>query len=288
MSVDINDLVLGDIQLSSLPEVFYQLKEALETPDVSFDEIGEIIKHDPPLTARMLKIVNSSFYGFPQEIETLPHALSIIGIDQLSDLVFATTVLGRFTGVPPEVINVKAFWKHSICCGLGARVIGSMLDGYNDDIVLGRLFIAGLLHDIGRLVVCKRLPKEAKQAYELCNEKGIMLVEAEQGTFGLDHAQVGMELLKAWNLPPKLSNIVRHHHDPNQYGSDDKEAAILYGADVIAYSLGLAGSGECHPPKINDVDWGNLGLNPAKDMPKVLNQIKNQFNETAKTFLHGV
>ncbi|MBL4665135.1 MAG: HDOD domain-containing protein, partial [Nitrospinaceae bacterium] len=112
----IQELFQDEIKVPSLPEVFYQFKQAVDDPESSFEEIGEIIGHDPGLTVRLLKIVNSAFYGFPQQVETISHAIGIIGRQQLNDLVISTVVMDQFQNVPQSSFNLNSFWKHSIAC----------------------------------------------------------------------------------------------------------------------------------------------------------------------------
>ena len=121
--MDIRKLVEQSPQISSLPTIFYQINEAVEGPECSFVEIGEIISGDPSLSARLLRIVNSSFFGFPSKIETITHAVTIVGTAQLHDLALATTVVNQFKGVPKDLINMEKFWLHSVATGLAARII---------------------------------------------------------------------------------------------------------------------------------------------------------------------
>jgi len=111
------------IKVPSLPAIFNEINEAVEDPESSFTEIAEIIGGDMALSARLLKIVNSSFFGFPSKVETITHAITIVGTAQLRDLVLATTIISQFKGMPKDVVNMESFWKHSVGCGLAARII---------------------------------------------------------------------------------------------------------------------------------------------------------------------
>jgi HD-like signal output (HDOD) protein len=150
----IQELFQEETLIPSLPEIFYQLKQAIDDPESSFDEIGKIVGNDPGLTARLLKIVNSAFFGFPQQVETISQAIGIIGREQLSDLVISTVVMNQFNNIPQSSLNMESFWKHSIACGLSAQNLALAIGEAN----LERYFVAGLLHDIGRLVIGIELP----------------------------------------------------------------------------------------------------------------------------------
>mgnify|MGYP002634655703 FL=1 len=138
--MNIQELFQEDTQIPSLPEIFYQFKQAIDDPASSFDEIGEIVGNDPGLTARLLKIVNSAFFGFPQQIETISHAIGIIGREQLNDLVLSTVVMDQFKGVPQSSLNMESFWKHGIACGLSACNLALLKGETNSE----RFFVAGL------------------------------------------------------------------------------------------------------------------------------------------------
>ena len=114
--MDIQDLLDNDLSIVSIPRVYYQFQEAMCNKNTSFAEIGEIIIHDSGLTARLLRIVNSAFYGFPGKVEKIYHAIGWIGTDQLSGLILSTVVLDKFKSIPDSVINMESFWQHSIAC----------------------------------------------------------------------------------------------------------------------------------------------------------------------------
>jgi HD-like signal output (HDOD) protein len=145
------DLIGKDNELVfSLPTIYFELQAALNDPNKTFQDLGDIISFDPALSARLLKIVNSPFYGFPSKIDTISHATSIIGRDQLTDLALATLVIYQFRGIPNNLFNMEKFWRHSMACGVVARSIAEFRGEKNVE----RFYLAGILHDIGRLVGC--------------------------------------------------------------------------------------------------------------------------------------
>ena len=120
--IDIQDLINENEPLASLPNTFYKLREVVDDPGCDFDDIAEIISVDPSLTPRLLKIVNSAFYGFRGEIESVFHAMGVVGTEQLMQLVLATTVVEQFKGIPKDLVDMEYFWKHSVSCGLAAEL----------------------------------------------------------------------------------------------------------------------------------------------------------------------
>ena len=162
MNTNLQNLVDKSPQISSLPTIFFQINAAVEDPESSFVETGEIISSDPSLSARLLRIINSSFFGFPNEIETITHAVTIVGMAQLRDLALATTVVNQFKGIPKNLINMENFWLHSVATGLTAKVIAIYRRETNAD----RFYLMGMLHDLGRLLLLLNIPDSMKAVVE--------------------------------------------------------------------------------------------------------------------------
>ncbi|MFQ5450549.1 MAG: HDOD domain-containing protein [Nitrospinaceae bacterium] len=280
MVLEAERLVEGAVPLASLPMLYYQVSEAVEDPETSFMEIGDIISQDSALTARLLRIVNSSFFGFSSKVETITHAVTIVGMLQLRDLVLATTIIGYFRGLPKNVVNMESFWRHSIASGLAARVIAIYRKEPNPE----RFYVCGLLHDLGRLLLFMAIPEDMKRTLEKYLGGGQLLFEAERDVLGLDHAEVGGALLKKWKLPSHLADAVRLHHQPSEAPEESVEPAITHLADIIAHSLQLGSSGERYVPPLDSQAWEKIGL-PSHLLPAILNQVDQQSANTVQMFL---
>jgi len=177
----------------SLPTIYVELQKALSDPDKTFQDLGDIIGFDTALSARLLKIVNSPFYGFPSDIETISHAISIIGMDQLTDLAIATMVIYQFRGIPNNLFNMEKFWRHSMLCGVVARSISEFQGEKNTE----RFYLAGILHDIGRLAIFKKEPALARDAFYRSREQRENVYLSEQKLIAFDHADFGRELVES-------------------------------------------------------------------------------------------
>jgi putative nucleotidyltransferase with HDIG domain len=282
--MNISELIQADDQLATLPDIFYKLNAAIEDPDCTFDDIGEIISIDPGLTARLLRIVNSAFYGFSTQVETVTHALTIIGTDQLAQLVLATSVMGQFKGISSALIDMDSFWRHSIASGLAARSIAALSGEYNVE----RFFVSGLLHDIGRLILCIKVPEETGKTMKQAEASGKLLCVEEQKVFGFDHAELGGELLKAWNLPDRLVESVCFHHSPAKSKNHPQETAVINLADAIVYSMKLGSSGEVVFPALEPKSWEIVGLPESLYLPMVKEKVELQFEDVASVFLQSV
>jgi HD-like signal output (HDOD) protein len=277
--LDIRKLIDQSPQISSLPTIFYQINAAVEDPECSFVEIGEIINGDPSLAARLLRIVNSSFFGFPSKIETISHAVTIVGMAQLHDLALATTVVNQFKGVSKNLIDMEKFWLHSVTTGLAARIIAVYRREPNAD----RYYLMGMLHDLGRLVLLLNIP-EQMQKVVTCYEEGGLLHEAENKVLGADHAGVVGTLLEMWELPVMLQEAVAYHHTPSQAVNFPAAASIVHVADIIAHAMELGTCGERYVPQLNPKAWEMLDL-PTNLILSIVEQVDREVSEAVEMFL---
>jgi HD-like signal output (HDOD) protein len=279
IKLDPKKLIAQSPQIASLPTIFFRINEAVEDPECSFVEIGEIISSDPSLSARLLRIVNSSFFGFPSKIETITHAVTIVGMAQLNDLALATTVVNQFKGMPKNLINMQKFWFHSVATGLAARIIAVYRREPNAD----RFYLMGMLHDLGRLVLLLNIPEEMQKVMSRYEEEGL-LHEAENQVMGADHAVVAGLLLEAWKLPEMLQEAITFHHTPSQSPLYPISAAIVHVADIIAHGMELGTCGEHYVPPLNPKAWEILDL-PTSLITSIVEQVDRQTAEAVEMFL---
>jgi HD-like signal output (HDOD) protein len=270
--------IAQNINLPSLPMIYGQINEITKKPSSSAKDIGRIISNDTSLSARLLRLVNSTFYGFPSTIDTLSRAVTIVGVKQLSTLALGISIVKVFDDIPSELIDMRSFWEHSIACGIAARIIATFKKVANSE----RLFVAGLLHDIGRLLLYSHKPRLAQKALLAAQDGSHLVYEAEQEILGFDHTHLGGMLLNQWNLPLSLENDIRFHHAPTE-AKDPKEAAIVHLADIIVTALELGSSGERHVPPLFTEAWEHLGLSP-NIISLAINQIDFQLAETKQHF----
>ncbi|MCH6580394.1 MAG: HDOD domain-containing protein, partial [Nitrospinae bacterium] len=263
----------------SLPKIYFELQEALNDPDKTFQDIGDIISCDPALTARLLKIVNSPFFGFPSGIETISHAISIIGMNQLTDLALATLVIYQFQGIPNSLFNMQKFWRHSMACGVAARSIAEFRGEKNVE----RFYLAGILHDIGQLVILKKEPALARDAFFRSKEQQENIYQSERELMGFDHADVGGELLKAWELPPRLVEAVAFHHQPQAAKRYPFEAAVIHTSDYIVHVLKVGSDAEFSEPQLYSKSWDIIGLD-ADDFEFMKDKVKRQYEDLVRMF----
>jgi putative nucleotidyltransferase with HDIG domain len=276
------DLISGATRTSSLPEIFIMINEVVNDPTSSFSDIAQVVNLDASLSARLLKIVNSSFYSFPSNIETVTHAIAVIGTEQLHNLALATTIISNFKGIPDKTLNMNLFWRHSMGVAIVARNLAIHCRESNPE----RFYLAGILHDIGRLIILENLPDEASQIVTRQNETGGIVWEIERDVLGFDHGEVGAALAHSWNLPLSLEEIIGNHHNPSRSIRYPLETAIIHLADIIAKAMGLGSSGDIHVPPLDEKSWEQLKL-PTGVFSAIWNQTESQFNETIDILLSG-
>lgn len=217
------DLVKDVRTLFSLPDIYFQINEMIEDQRFSLDDIGRVIAKDPGLSMRLLRLVNSALYGFQSRIDTIPRAIAVVGIDDLYNMVVATCVIDRFAGLDSALVDMTDFWVRSIHCAVLCRLLarsGAVLQA-------DRLFLAGLLHDIGSLVMYQKIPEKAEQVLLAIDHDRRLLSGFEQEIIGFTHADVGCALLKLWRLPESLHEVVCRYRDPAAAQVHKLDAYIL-------------------------------------------------------------
>ena len=262
-------------QLVSLPFVVLRINELLDDENSSATDIGELIIQDPAMAAKVLRIANSAFYGVSYQVETITRAVTLLGTQQLRNIVMAAACVDAFKKIPNNIMTMEDFWRHSMYCALASRTLGK-LAGFGDS---ESLFIGGLLHDIGVLAMFKLEPDRSRQALEI-NLDGIdgdlEIHEAEQRLFGFDHADVGGKLLSQWKFPGKLTEIVAYHHYPERAKEFVKEASIVHIANSISVLAELDTDDMASAPAISEAVWHITGLKP-EQIADVREQADEQF-----------
>ena len=274
----LSDLQGAEAKLASLPSIYFQVQEAVNNPRSSAAYVAEVISRDSTLTAKLLKLANSAFYGYPQKIETLTRAVTIVGSRQLTSLAIGVSVVQQFQDVP-EYINMESFWKHSLACGILARLLAGQC---NRNLNEERFFVAGLLHDLGRLFVLKNYPQHALAALQASREDQELLVATENRLWGLNHALIAGELFRLWKFPGALELAVRHHHQPLKAQSP-LEPGIIHLADILAHTLNLGHSGAWYVPPLEKEVWEMLNL-PVNILPVLADATDRQLAEIFKVF----
>jgi putative nucleotidyltransferase with HDIG domain len=228
-----DDVVRTLDDLPSLPAVVMELLNSIDQDDVDISVLAKKVSHDQALTAKTLRLANSSLYGLQVKVTTIQQAITFLGFQTTRNLITAAAVTGCFAEGHCPGFDHKAFWRHSIATAACAKVLARQMR-FNQDYA----FTAGLLHDIGRLVLVSCFPKQyaATIAYRADD---CYLLEAERAVLGVDHVDAGLALAEHWNFSDTMRLAIGGHHDPEAPGAGFL-AAIIHVADAIVHALDLA------------------------------------------------
>jgi len=228
------ELVQSCTSIFTLPEIYCRVREVVEDPNSTMEDLANVIKLDPAISTRLLRIVNSPIYGFPKQVDTISRAVNLLGTQAITDLVTATTVGRTFAGVPIQLMDVSKFWYRSVFCALLAGKIAKSC-GIKDS---ERFFVEGLLRDLGHYVLYQYAPQRAQSALIEAGHLDVSLAEVERSNIGCDFAEVGAELIRSWGLPVQMEQAIRHQLSPSEAGEYVQHASVVHLAGSVVDCVG--------------------------------------------------
>ena len=247
----------SEIRLPEVPSIIFELNEIIAAPLVSASDIAGIVEKSPSLASLLLKIVNSAFCGFPSKIDSISRAVTLIGSKEISGLALGISTMTMFKDIPRQIIDMRSFMRHSLACGIISRILAAHKNIPQTE----QLFVSGLLHDIGRLIVYKYFPAQAGSLLRSARDTGQPLYLIETEHLGSRHTAIAKHLLKKWKLPFSLEDNIFFHHNPSSANDPDK-ATMVHLADLIANALGLGSSGERFAAGFDEEAWERLDMRP--------------------------
>lgn len=245
--------------LPTLPLVYKRVSDLLKNPYTSASDVAAVISEDQVIATKLLRLVNSAHYGFPEKVETIKRAVSLVGMQAVKDLVLATTVMDLFHDHQLENWTTAEFWRHSLGVAVTSTALARVLGCGEES---EEYFVAGLIHDIGKVVWMEHFHVELYEVLTLAHEKRMPMVEAEQKVLSFTHARAGRMLGKRWGLPDRLIETIAWHHEPRLADKYPRYAATVHIADAIANGMRLGSSGNGRVPEIRDEAIEITGLRP--------------------------
>lgn len=268
-----DQLIAQTREISSPPLIYNRLNDAVNHPRSSIKDIAQIISEDPGLTARILKLANSPLYSC-SHIDSISRAVTLLGTREIRDISLALSIVKCFPEIPEDLFCLRNHWCHSIACGVMARNIATFLREPS----IERFFVAGILHDIGQIVLCTAIPEIIMQILKQIEKQPQDLCFAENEKLGFDHAELGGKLLNSWGIPANISELVRFHHTPSKSCEYQRDATIIHLADVICQALTYGSNSEIYVTRLDAEAYKNLNL-PLGEIETIVNQSDLQLEE---------
>lgn len=270
-------------KMPSLPTTVSKVLEVCNNPKTSPADLNHVISLDPVLVGRVLKLINSAYYGLGQQVTSLVRAIIMLGINTVKNLALSSAVLRNLSSKKDfQALDMEGFWRHSLCVGVAAKIIAKKrgVDAKQAE----EYFAAGLLHDIGKIPLNAVLSSDYVAAISISDRERISLYLAEQQALGLDHMQAGLLISNAWKLQGAVGDAIAHHHDYMNYSGEYREVVLTIAlANRFASAMEIGFSGNRYPDKLDPSVWESLGL--TRDVFEEIEGVVNQEIDKAKIFL---
>ncbi|MGO9481623.1 MAG: HDOD domain-containing protein [Candidatus Kryptoniota bacterium] len=229
----LKEKVQNILQLPALPTIAVEVASLIDNPNTSVSKLTQVISSDQVLTAKVLKIANSPFYGFQRKISTLDFAIVVLGFDSLKEILISISLISSFKKKQDKFFNSKEFWEHSLASGIAARTLARQL-GYR---ISGESFVAGLLHDIGILVTHQYFHEDYKRIVEAVTDGKSTFQDMEKAVLFATHGEIGGWLAERWNLPDQLIEAIKFHHKPELAERNPRLTALIHFVDYLCHKL---------------------------------------------------
>jgi len=236
--------------LPTLANVVAHLNLLVESPDTSIADVGKVISKDQVLTAKVLKLINSGFYGFPGKITTVNHALVLLGFNVVKGLILSASVYDLMSK------HMAGLWDHSLATAVAAGIIARRLEESEPEEVA----TAGLLHDLGKVALSVQAPDIRDEVLSVVERDECLFKDAEEQVIGVNHSRIAFWLIESWNLPPMLMEAVIYHHKPHLAKIAPRQVAMVHVADIMARARGFGDGGDPYIPAMSPEVWDLLGL----------------------------
>jgi len=243
-------------EIPTLPVIYQELFQKMQDPNVSVPQIAEIISQDQALTAKILHLVNSAFYGYSKEIKTISRAVVILGFQAVRSAALAISVFDYFNGEGSSQIDMAQFWKHSIATASICKILAAEIRINQQE----EAFVVGLLHDTGKLIEKRYFPADFNELCEAAQEQHLTWYDTEKVLFQIHHATIGKAIFRAWNFPTSVVDAVQFHHAPESATKYPQLAALAHLADYMSYPLDYPSPGALAPEGCNPIALKILGI----------------------------
>lgn len=277
--IDANAVIARVRELPSLPQLVMELQQSMQSDDIDAHALAARIMLDTALAAKTLRLANSSFYGVSNKVTTMQQAVAVLGFHSIRTLLIACSITASFTASDAGALNFAAFWRHAIATAVCARVLASHLG-----LPAENAFTAGLLHDIGILVLATEFPAQYQQVLAYRKAHDSLLITAELAVLGIDHARVGSALAAHWRFPAAIEDAVGGHHRDGFAGEPLTLTGLVCLASIVAHALDLSGGDAEQVPPLPLLLWQAVPLSDS-GWQQVFADIDAMFNDLCQMLL---
>jgi putative nucleotidyltransferase with HDIG domain len=237
--MNVDEAVAKIEDIPTIPTVLGEVMRSTSSDKSSVKDLSQVIYSDQAIATKILKMANSSFYGFVNQIKSIDRAIIILGFDEVRAIAIAMSIFDsvylRKGGV---YYNRLRSWNHSLLCGFGAKILAGLFIKRKD--LEAEFFVGGLIHDIGKVMMDRYFPEQFTRVLEVVEETSVPMEHAEQEIIGFDHALLAGGLLKKWKFPDQLVNMVMYHHHPDSASANQTGIALIFLADLMCHQLGYS------------------------------------------------
>ncbi len=281
--MEANELIKKIKDLPTISTVALQINDEVKKESLTAKSLAALINQDPSLTAKLLKLANSAYYGLVRQVTTMEKAVTVLGLNTVQSLALTVSVYKVFKSGPAQ-FDFQGLWLHSLGCGVAARNLMLAASPQLAD----QAFVCGIIHDVGKIAMADKLPEELARMMALIRDKGMSQGAAEDEVFGFSHQKIGGRMASVWNFPDNYVFAVKSHHKPFPLKEqDDPDAAPLAEAVLVANKISMAlGFGRSSNPAKEQVTAQELetfGIS-GKGLAKVVRQIKDDYRELVESW----
>lgn len=272
--------VLDSVEdLPTLPTIYGQISSMIRDPNTSVADVAKVIEKDQAITSKVLRLVNSSFFGFTRQVSTIRQAVVLLGFNNIRNTVLSISVFQSFKGAVEGEFDLRQFWKHSIATGVLTTFLDKRLKkGFQDE-----TFVAGLLHDIGKIILNRYFHEEFEQALAHAQQNQETFYNSERAIIGFSHDEVGEYLADRWQLPFSLVESIAMHHQPANIRSNPTLVSLVHLANAFSHELFYGFSGNFKLPEVHSFALEELGLK-GEDLDALKEEAKKVLEEGQDLF----
>lgn len=277
VDIGAHELVGRVHELPTLPAVIGRINAEMGKESLTAASLAAIVSEDAPLASMVLKVANSAYYGLVKEVDTVERAITVLGMETVRNLAMGISAFALFEKDPTGVMDLDGLWRHTLACAVAAAgILGSA--GLQD-----KGFLAGLLHDIGKVVMAHILPDETIMVIGQMRDSGLRQSAVEEEVFGFTHARIGAILADKWQFPEVYGRAIRYHHEPSRLAASKADPdtvrvlASVHVANKMVKLLGLGASTDPRSDKIDPACFRAIGMTP-ESLKKMAGPVKKEFS----------